>query len=79
MTGLDTVNSALEMYFEFINAEGSLCDFIRENKDDSVLTLTLKIIRSYAEYGLGDVACKDLILRVREKQGDNQNAEAEEN
>ncbi len=79
VTGLDTVNSALEMYFEFINAEGSLCDFIRENKDDSVLTLTLKIIRSYAEYGLGDVACKDLILRVREKQGDNQNAEAEEN
>ena len=79
VTGLDTVNSALEMYFEFINAEGPLCDFIRENKDDSVLTLTLKIIRSYAEYGLGDVACKDLILRVREKQGDNQNAEAEEN
>lgn len=68
VTGLDTVNSAIELYFEFINADGPLCDFIKENKDDSVLTLTLKIIRSYAEYGLGDVACKDLILRVREKQ-----------
>ncbi len=66
VTNIDSVNSAQELYFEFINAEnGPLCSFIRENSEDSVLTLSIKIIRSFAQYGLGDIQCKDLILRVR--------------
>ncbi len=66
VTPLDSINSVLEMYFEFIGADkGPLISFIKENPDDSVLTLTIKIIKGFAEYGLGDVQCKDLILRVR--------------
>ncbi len=66
ITPQDSINNVLEMYFEFINADkGPLISFIKENPDDSVLTLTVKIIKAYAEYGLGDVQCKDLILRVR--------------
>ena len=69
VTSVDSVNSAMEMYFEFISTNGPLCDFIRSNNEDSVLTLTFKIIKGFAQYGLGDIQCKELILRVR---GENQ-------
>ena len=65
-SSVESINNAQSLYFETITLDGPLCDFIRENKDDSILALTIKIIRSYAQYGLSDVQCKRLIENIRE-------------
>ncbi len=62
---LEVLNKAQDLYFETITLRGPLCDFIRENKEDSVLALTVKMIRSFAQYGLGDVQSARLIETVR--------------
>ncbi len=64
-TPLETLNSVQDMYFEYHNLNGPLCDFIRENPETSVFPLTIKIIKQFAQYGLSDVQCKSLIERIR--------------
>ena len=66
-TSVPTINDAMELYFEYINADGPLCSFIRANSADSVLGLTIKIVKQFPEYGLGDIQCAELIGRIRGK------------
>lgn len=64
-TPLETLNSVQDMYFEFHSLNGPLCDFIRENPDASVFSLTVKMIKQFAGYGFSDVQSKNLIERIR--------------
>ena len=67
-SSIEELNKAQDLYLETVTLRGPLCDFIRENKDDSVLTLTIKIIKGYAQYGMGDVQSARLIAEIRSQQ-----------
>lgn len=64
-TGIEITDKALTLYSDLLDDNGVLATFVKQNLDDSVLSLTVKIIKSYASYGLGDVQCKEFIERIR--------------
>lgn len=64
-TGIEITDKALTLYTDLLDDNGVLATFVKQNPDDSILSLTVKIIRSYASYGLGEVQCKEFIERIR--------------
>ncbi len=64
-TPLEITNKALMLYSDYLDDNGRIASFIKSNPEDSVLKLTVKLIKEFPEYGLGEEQCKALILRVR--------------
>lgn len=64
-TPIEITNKALLIYFDYLDGNGTLASFIKANPDDTVLQLTVKIIRQFPEYGLGESQCRETVERVR--------------
>ncbi len=64
-TSLEITNKAIMLYSDYLDNNGAIASFIKSNPDDTVLQLTVKLIRQFAQYGLGDVQSAELINRVR--------------
>ena len=64
-TNLEITNKAIMLYSDYLDDNGAIATFIKANPEDTVLQLTVKLIRQYAQYGLGDVQSAELIERVR--------------
>ncbi len=62
---LEITNKALILYSDYLDDNGILASLIKANPEDSVLQLSIKIIKQMPEYGLGDVQCAEVIKRVR--------------
>lgn len=69
-TPLDITNKALMLYFDYLDENGKLASFIKANPDDTVLQLSIKIIKQLPEYGLGDVQCAEIINKYRAPKED---------
>ena len=52
-TPLEITNMALLLYSDYLDENGKLASFIKDNPEDTILQLTVKIIRQLPEYGLG--------------------------
>lgn len=68
-TCLEITNKAIMLYSDYLDNNGALAAFIKANPEDTVLQLTFKIIKQYAQYGLSDVQCAEVITRVRDSVG----------
>ena len=64
-TSLEITNKAIMLYSDYLDDNGAIATFIKANPEDTVLQLTIKLIRQFAQYGLGDVQSAELIDRVR--------------
>ena len=64
-TPLEITNKALMLYSDYLDNDGTIASFIKSNPDDTVLKLTIKLVKGFAQYGLSDVNCRELIERVR--------------
>ncbi len=64
-TSLEITNKALLLYADYLDDNGTLASLIKANPEDSVLQLTVKIIKQLAQYGLGTEQCARVIERVR--------------
>ncbi len=62
---LEITSKALMLYSDYLDDNGRLASLIKANPEDSVLQLTVKIIKQMAEYGLGTEQCANVIERVR--------------
>ena len=65
-TPVEIINKGLLLYSDYLDENGRLAAFIKENPDDTVLQLTVKIIRQLPEYGLGDKQCEEIIKKYRQ-------------
>lgn len=64
-TGIEITNRGIMLYSDYLDDSGKIASFIKANPEDTVLQLTVKMIKQLAEYGLGDVQSAELIARVR--------------
>ena len=64
-TNLEITDKAIMLYSDYLDDNGVIASFIKANPNDTVLQLTVKMIRQFAQYGLGDVQSAELIERVR--------------
>ena len=64
-TNIEITNKAIMLYSDYLDDNGAIATFIKANPEDTVLQLTVKMIRQFAQYGLGDVQSAELIERVR--------------
>lgn len=64
-TPLEIMDKGLMLYSDYLDENGKLASFIRSNETDSVLQLTVKIIRQLPEYGLGTEQCANVINKYR--------------
>lgn len=64
-TSLEITNKAIMLYSDYLDNDGAIASFIKANPEDTVLQLTVKLIRQFAQYGLGDIQSAELINRVR--------------
>ncbi len=71
-TSLEITNKAIMLYSDYLDDNGALATFIKANPDDTVLQLTFKLIKQYAQYGLSDVQCAEVIGRVRSSISEQQ-------
>lgn len=68
---IEITNKALLVYFDYLDDNGKLASFIKSNPDDSALQLTVKIIKQFSEYGLGETQCREIIERLRSAKSEN--------
>ena len=64
-TPLEIMDKGLMLYSDYLDENGKLAAFIRSCETDSVLQLTVKIIRQLPEYGLGTEQCAYVINKYR--------------
>lgn len=62
---LEIIEKGLMLYQDYLDENGKLATFIRSNETDSVLQLTVKIIKQLPEYGLGTEQCAYVIGKYR--------------
>ena len=62
---LEIMEKGILLYLDYLDENGKLATFIRSNETDSVLQLTIKIIKQLPEYGLGTEQCADVINKYR--------------
>ena len=62
---LEIMEKGISLYLDYLDENGRLATFIRSNETDSVLQLTVKIIKQLPEYGIGDVQCAYVINKYR--------------
>lgn len=68
---LKTLKEGINLYLEFIKENNEITNFIRENKDCTVIDL----LNKFSKYGLGDTQYKELINRVRCSKSKNNHSE----
>ena len=62
---LEIMEKGIMLYMDDLDEGGKLASFIRSNETDSVLQLTVKIIKQLPEYGLGTEQCAYVINKYR--------------
>lgn len=62
---LEIMEKGIMLYQDYLDENGKLATFIRSNETDSVLQLTVKIIKQLPEYGLGSEQCAYVINKYR--------------
>lgn len=62
---LEIMEKGIMLYLDYLDEGGKLASFIRSNETDSVLQLTVKIIKQLPEYGLGTEQCAYVINKYR--------------
>lgn len=62
---LEIMEKGIMLYMDYLDEGGKLASFIRSNETDSVLQLTVKIIKQLPEYGLGTEQCAYVINKYR--------------
>lgn len=62
---LEIMEKGIMLYLDYLDDNGKLASFIRSNETDSVLQLTVKIIKQLPEYGLGTEQCSYVINKYR--------------
>ena len=62
---LEIMEKGIMLYMDYLDEGGKLATFIRSNETDSVLQLTVKIIKQLPEYGLGTEQCAYVINKYR--------------
>ena len=62
---LEIMEKGIMLYQDYLDENGKLATFIRSNETDSVLQLTVKIIKQLPEYGLGTEQCAYAINKYR--------------
>lgn len=62
---LEIMEKGIMLYQDYLDEGGKLATFIRSNETDSVLQLTVKIIKQLPEYGLGTEQCAYVINKYR--------------
>lgn len=62
---LEIMEKGIMLYQDYLDEGGKLATFIRSNETDSVLQLTVKIIKQLPEYGLGTEQCAYAINKYR--------------
>lgn len=62
---LEIIEKGIMLYLDYLDEGGKLASFIRSNPEDSVLQLTVKIIKQLPEYGLGEEQCSYIIGKYR--------------
>ena len=62
---LEIMEKGIMLYQDYLDENGKLATFIRSNETDSVLQLTVKIIKQLPEYGLGTEQCAYVINKYR--------------
>ena len=62
---LEIIEKGIMLYMDYLDENGKLASFIRSNETDSVLQLTVKIIKQLPEYGLGEEQCSYIIGKYR--------------
>ena len=62
---LEIIEKGIMLYMDYLDENGKLATFIRSNETDSVLQLTVKIIKQLPEYGLGEEQCAYVINKYR--------------
>lgn len=64
-TNIEITDKGIMLYSDYLDDNGRIASFIKSNPEDTVLQLTVKLIKQFAEYGLGDTQSAELIARVR--------------
>lgn len=62
---LEIMEKGIMLYQDYLDENGKLASFIRSNETDSVLQLTVKIIKQLPEYGIGTEQCAYVINKYR--------------
>ena len=62
---LEIMEKGIMLYQDYLDENGKLATFIRSNETDSVLQLTVKIIKQLPEYGLGEEQCSYVVNKYR--------------
>lgn len=62
---LEIMEKGISLYLDYLDENGKLATFIRSCETDSVLQLTVKLIRQLPEYGLGTEQCAYVINKYR--------------
>lgn len=62
---LEIMEKGIMLYQDYLDENGKLASFIRSNETDSVLQLTIKIIKQLPEYGLGEEQCSYVVKKYR--------------
>lgn len=62
---LEIMEKGVSLYLDYLDENGKLATFIRSNETDSVLQLTIKIIKQLPEYGLGEEQCSYVVNKYR--------------
>lgn len=62
---LEIIENGIKLYLDYLDENGHLATFIRSNPEDSVLQLTVKIIKQLPEYGLSAEQCAYIIGKYR--------------
>ena len=62
---LEIMEKGISLYLDYLDENGKLATFIRSCETDSVLQLTIKIIKQLPEYGLGEEQCSYVVNKYR--------------
>lgn len=62
---LEIMEKGISLYLDYLDENGKLATFIRSYETDSVLQLTVKIIKQLPEYGIGTEQCAYVINKYR--------------
>ncbi len=62
---LEIMEKGIMLFLDYLDENGKLATFIRSNETDSVLQLSVKIIKQLPEYGLGVEQCAAVINKYR--------------
>ena len=62
---LEIMEKGISLYLDYLDENGKLATFIRSCETDSVLQLTVKLIRQLPEYGIGTEQCAYVINKYR--------------